>query len=211
MNPAKSSKYHHGDLKNCLIGCGLEILSKDGIQGLSLRNVAKRAGVSEAAPYRHFKDKEALIAAIGEQGFIRLAARLETVAEEHSEEAKILFFQSGLAYVHFARENPDAMRVMFRFRNADGEMEYPALQEAVDEAFSFLIDMVEYCQHAGLARPGHPMPLALSAWSAVHGLSMLLIDNCISNEVLQGIDDQSLLLTTLEIVLHGWQATPDTL
>jgi AcrR family transcriptional regulator len=208
MSP-KGSNYHHGDLKNSLISSGLEILTGDGIQGLSLRKVAKKAGVSEAAPYRHFKDKEALIAAIAEQGFIRLAGKLDAVMAEHSEDAKALFFQSGLAYVQFARDNPDAMRVMFRFRNADGEVEYPALQEAADEAFAFLIDTVEYCQQAGLARMGHPMPLALSAWSAVHGLSMLLIDNCISNEVLQENDDQSLILTTLEIVLQGWQSTKE--
>ncbi|MDA0347102.1 MAG: TetR/AcrR family transcriptional regulator [Verrucomicrobia bacterium] len=206
----KGSKYHHGDLKNSLIRCGLEILSEDGKQGLSLRKVAKKAGVSEAAPYRHFKDKEALVAAIAEQGFIRLAALLDSVAAKHSEDAKSLFFQSGLAYVQFARQNPDSMRVMFRLRNVDGGVEYPALQEAADEAFSFLIDMVEYCQQAGLARLGHPMPLALSAWSAVHGLSMLLIDNYISKEALQGTEDQSLILATLEIILQGWQTSTET-
>ena len=210
MIPTKSSKYHHGNLKNSLISCGLEILSEDGMQGLSLRKVARRAGVSEAAPYRHFKDKEALIASIAEQGFIRLAALLDAVANEHSEDAKSLFFQSGLAYVQFARQNPDSMRVMFRFRNADGRVEYPALQEAADEAFSFLIDLVEYCQQEGLARLGHPIPLAISAWSAIHGLSMLLIDNCISDEVLQGNDDQTLVLAILEIVLQGWHTTKQT-
>jgi AcrR family transcriptional regulator len=164
--------------------------------------------VSEAAPYRHFKDKETLLAAIAEQGFIRLAERLEQVEEQYAEEARSLFYQSNRAYIQFARDNPHSMRVMFRFRNTEDEIRFPALQEAADEVFSYLIDIVEYCQQAGLARAGHPLPLALAAWATVHGLSMLLIDRCISPDVFHGSDENTMITAALDMVLTGWQAHP---
>ena len=71
--------YHHGDLKNALIQAGIEILSIEGVKGLSLRRVAKRAGVSHAAPYAHFKDKQALVAAISTEGYKKLFAQLTQI------------------------------------------------------------------------------------------------------------------------------------
>jgi len=209
FHPSKmGTNYHHGDLKNALIRSGLEILSTQGIQDLSLRKVARAAGVSEAAPYRHFKDKETLLAAIAEQGFIRLAERLEQMEEQYAEDARSLFYQSSRAYIQFARDNPHSMRVMFRFRNTEDEVRFPDLQEAADEVFSYFIDIVEYCQQAGLARAGHPLPLALAAWSTVHGLSMLLIDRCISPDVFHRSDENTMITAALDMVLTGWQAHP---
>ena len=202
------TKFHHGNLRSALIQGGLEILSQHGIQHLSLRKVAQSAGVSEAAPYRHFKDKEALLAAIAEQGFIRLSEQLEAVEEQFAEDAKTLFYRSCHSYIDFAREHPHSMRVMFRFRRAEDLSDYPELQDAADEAFSYLIDMVEYCQQEGLARPGHPLPLALAAWSTVHGLSMLLIDGCISPDVFEDNSQASLIRSTLDTLLAGWQHHP---
>ena len=72
--PSKTREYHHGDLRNALIQAGLAILAEEGTHALSLRAAARRSGVSHAAPYRHFADKEALLAAIAEQGFNTLAA-----------------------------------------------------------------------------------------------------------------------------------------
>ena len=130
--------FHHGDLRNALIQSGLQILAEESIQALSLRKVARLAGVSEAAPYRHFKDKEALLAAIAEQGFIQLSERLEAVEAQFAEQADKLFYQSCRTYIDFALENPHAMRMMFRFRKSEGLSDYPGLQDAADEAFSYL-------------------------------------------------------------------------
>lgn len=198
------TRFHHGNLRTALIQSGLEILAGDGIQGLSLRKVAKSAGVSEAAPYRHFKDKEALLAAIAEQGFIRLSERLESVEKQFSQDAKSLFYQSSRSYIDFARENPHAMRIMFRFRPDNSLEDYPELQDASDEAFSYLIDLVEYCQQEGIAQDGHPLPLALSIWSTIHGLSMLLIDGCIAPDVFHGNSEEEMIQTTLNTILAGW-------
>jgi len=80
--------YHHGDLKNALISAGVEILAREGIGALSLRKVAKKAGVSHSAPYAHFKDKQALIAAISIEGFKKLLAELQNTVEKTSERSE---------------------------------------------------------------------------------------------------------------------------
>ncbi|MBI3152701.1 MAG: TetR/AcrR family transcriptional regulator, partial [Chloroflexi bacterium] len=98
----KKKTYHHGDLKNALIKAGVEILAKDGVSGLSLRKVAMRAGVSHAAPYSHFADKQALIAAISTEGFRQLYERVSGVAEEYKSQPQKQLVEAAWAYVQFA-------------------------------------------------------------------------------------------------------------
>src|SRR5215472_18740503 len=105
--------YHHGDLRHALIQAGLELLAEGGAQSLDLRKVARRAGVSHAAPYRHFADKQALIAAINEEGFHMLAERIRSTLREVSDEPFEQLLAVALAYVRFAQENPWLMREMF--------------------------------------------------------------------------------------------------
>ena len=195
--------YHHGDLKNALIRSGLELLASEGRQALSLRKVAHRAGVSEAAPYRHFQNKEALLAAIAEQGFLQLAERLQAVAETHTDNAQSLFFQTGQAYIEFAFHNPDAMRVMFGQGSLGGLDSFKGLKEASDEALGYLVDVVEFCQLEGLAKEEHPLPLALAFWSVLHGLSMLSIDRFVRDHLEEDSHSRSLSQNTLEIFLKG--------
>lgn len=208
MLPDSSKSYHHGDLKNALIIAGLEILAESGISDLSLRKVSKRAGVSEAAPYRHYKDKEALLTEIAEQGFLRLSALLEQTENEYANDPRELFYQMGLTYLQFARRNPDSMRIMFRNRNELDAQQVAHLQEASDLVFNCLIDLVEYCQQAHIARDGHPLSLALNYWTSIHGLSILLIDYGLSPEITQNQTDETLARSTLDNVLQGWQGNP---
>jgi AcrR family transcriptional regulator len=109
----KPKTYHHGDLRNALIQAGLGILAEGGAQELDLRKVARRAGVSHAAPYRHFADKQALIAAINEEGFHLLAERIRSSLREVTDEPLEQLLGVALAYVRFAQENPWLMREMF--------------------------------------------------------------------------------------------------
>ena len=99
--------YHHGDLKNALIQAGVEILAEEGLGGLSLRKVAKQAGVSHAAPYSHFKDKQALIAAISTEGFKQLHTKIRAVLKKHQAEPEILLVETAWAYLQFALNEPD--------------------------------------------------------------------------------------------------------
>src|SRR5713101_10130495 len=99
----KPKPYHHGDLRNALIQAGLEMLSEGGAAALDLRKVAREAGVSHAAPYRHFADKQALIAAINEEGFRRLAERIQCALREVSDGAFEQLQAIARVYVQFAR------------------------------------------------------------------------------------------------------------
>ena len=105
--------YHHGDLKNALIKAGIQILSKEGLSGLSLRRVAKKAGVSHTAPYAHFADKQALIAAISTEGYHQLYEQLTTTVETNHGNPQNLLVEVGWAYVQFALKDPELFKVMF--------------------------------------------------------------------------------------------------
>ena len=105
--------YHHGDLRNALIGAAGQVLTAKGSAGLSLREVAKVAGVSHAAPYRHFRDKAALLRTLAQGGFERLAAAIATVAgsKPHNPEQKLI--EAGVVYVRLAVQNPAITQLMF--------------------------------------------------------------------------------------------------
>src|ERR1051326_1003237 len=105
--------YHHGDLKNALIKTGIEILAKEGIEGLSLRKVAQRAGVSHNAPYSHFPDKQSLIAAISTEGFYQLYTELDATILAYPKNPKNQLQQGALAYVQFALNITDTFKIMF--------------------------------------------------------------------------------------------------
>src|SRR5512133_2982244 len=98
----QEKKYHHGDLKNALIQAGVEILAKDGLHGLSLRNVARKAGVSHAAPYAHFSDKQALIAAISTEGYKLLYDQLDTAILAFAGDVHQQLIEIAWTYVQFA-------------------------------------------------------------------------------------------------------------
>lgn len=177
VNMQKSRKphtYHHGDLRNALIRTSLEILRNEGANALTLRAVARRANVSHAAPYRHFESKEALLAAIAEEGFRELTTRLSAARERSSTNPRGLFEEIAWAYVKFAQDNPDHLRVMFSDLITDWDA-YPALRAAGLEAFQLLVDMVRDGQAAGFVRQGSAQHMAVAGWSTVHGLALLLI------------------------------------
>jgi len=171
-----SKRYHHGDLRNALIRAGLTILAQEGVDGLDLRKVARAAGVSHAAPYRHFADKQALLAAIAEQGFEQLAARMSAALAEAPEDAPSQLALLAHAYVRFAFEHPAHMREMFSGLTAE-RAAYPALHAAAKSAFQQVIQVVQHGQSQQAIGPGDPASLATVVWSQIHGITMLLIED----------------------------------
>ncbi len=167
-------RYHHGDLRRALLGAALVLVEREGKAALTLRAAARLLGVSEAAPYRHFADKEALLVAVAEDGLRTLATFLREAAAPHEAEPARRFQALGVAYVTFATVHPAHFRVMFTAVPAE-QSAYPSLAEAYEGVFSLLIDAIVACQHRGLVRKSDPRALALAAWSTVHGLADLVV------------------------------------
>jgi AcrR family transcriptional regulator len=172
----KPPAYHHGDLRNALIQAGLELLAEGGAQQLDLRKVARRAGVSHAAPYRHFEDKQALIAAINEEGFLRLAERIQSTLREVPGEPFEQLLGVALAYVRFAQENPWLMREMFSGLTIERET-FAGLHTASKAVYKLYAEVVRRGQEDGTIVDGDPAALAGVLWSVLHGLAMLIIEN----------------------------------
>ena len=180
----KKKSYHHGDLKNALIEAGADILSKEGVSALSLRKVAQKAGVSHAAPYAHFADKQALIAAISTEGYKKLYEQIAQVAEQNRSEPLRRLVESSWAYVQFALDEPDHFKVTLSGM-IEKEQDYPALVEIARQTFSLVVEIVTQCQQAGILRQGAPDLTAVSVWAQIHGFVTLLLENQISHTVLE--------------------------
>jgi AcrR family transcriptional regulator len=177
--------YHHGDLKNALIKAGVEILSKEGMEGLSLRKVAQRAGVSHSAPYAHFTDKQSLIAAISTEGFNQLYAELDAAILAYPKNPKKQLQQGARAYVQFALNNTDTFKIMFS-GVLEKEKDYPSFVEISSKTFQRVVDVVRACQEAGLLRSTSAEMMAVAVWGQVHGIISLALEGQISHTVLDG-------------------------
>jgi len=164
--------YHHGDLREALLRAAIDLVADVGPRGFTLREAARRAGVSHNAPYRHFRDKEELLAAVAAEGFRELTRAMLGAAASQPTALERLS-RSGLAYVAFALRRPEHFAVMFDtpFSSAD----YPECAEAAKEAFETLVRFVEACQQDGSLPPGDTLRRALAAWSLVHGIAKLAI------------------------------------
>jgi AcrR family transcriptional regulator len=164
--------YHHGNLREALVEAAQALIAETGPAGLTIAEAARRAGVSPGAPYRHFRDAEALLAEVALRGFEQLAAAL-TLAWKGGKPEPIQAFETlGRAYLAFARAEPAYYAAMFEARvDAEG---HPALAAASDLAFSVLRDAAETLTAlaSGAARPPALM-VALHVWAMSHGIASL--------------------------------------
>lgn len=166
--------YHHGDLRRSLLDATLALVRAEGPRGVSLRAAARRVGVSPAAPYRHFADREAMMAAVAEEGFRALEAALRAAAERGGADPVVRLQALGVEYVRFALARPSHYRVMFGAEIPD-RAAHPALAAAADAAFAGLAAVVAEGQRAGKLRAGDAAELARVCWALVHGLADLLV------------------------------------
>ncbi len=173
-----SKPYHHGDLRRALIEAAVEIAREHGADEVSLRRVARHAGVSHAAPYHHFPDRTALIAAVAEVGFRALANDVSAV-ERSIESPRERLHEAGVAYVVFAVSNPEQFRLMFSREIADSTP-YPDLHAAAADARAGLERAVA-ASRLGSGTTSEPIDVA-AAWALVHGLATLIIDGQLGNE-----------------------------
>jgi len=176
MSTSPRSTYHHGDLRAALLDAADGLLDEGGAGAVSLREAARRAGVSATATYRHFADKESLLAALAARGFDAFAAALAAAADGAQEPLASM----GQAYVRFAVARPGRFRLMFGTAVAD-RSRHPELLAAVERA-----------SEGFRARTREKWPSAhslamLRAWSMIHGLSHLVLDG-----MLPGYDAEEL-------------------
>lgn len=197
--------YHHGDLRQALVDAAIALLREGGVPALSLRAAARKAGVSQAAPYRHFADHADLLAAVAADGFARLREVMIEAARGGPSPREGL---RGLAraYVRFGIRHPAEYRVMFGAETA-GHSRFPELEKQSSSVYQLLVDGIVGLQQLGLVRPGDPMAIALTVWSTMHGLVTLVLDGLAPFDrqrkpaVTDGLEDQVTMAT--EILMFG--------
>ena len=163
--------YHHGNLREVLLKATVALIGEVGPQAFTLREAARRAGVSHNAPYRHFASKDELLGAVAAEGFERLAAAMrKAMAPGKSVRERLELCGSG--YVEFALRWPNHLLVMFDMPSAGGGQNRK-IQSIGEDAFRVLLDCIVEAQRAGDLPPGDPLPLAWTAWSLVHGIAKL--------------------------------------
>ena len=196
MNEKKSDSYHHGDLRQALLEASIDMIANEGLESLTLRALSRRIGVSRTAPYRHFADKSALLAAVAEEGFKLLYEALESAGDD--TDALRHLKATGIAYVNFAIDNPTHYRLMFDGGSVDISA-FPELVSAAQTVFDYLLAMIERGQDKGVIKAGESRPYAYVVWSGVHGLSSLLIDN----QVMPPMDMEVLINLTTQAIIDG--------
>lgn len=165
--------YHHGNLRDALVTAALDLLEREGT-AFTLRAAAKAVGVSHTAPYNHFPDKAALLAAVAIRGFETLERAVEAARVAAGADPGAQLAATGEAYVLFAAKHPALFRLMFGPRSDDAHSE--AVQAASLSAFEALVRVMRDGIAAGTFRPGDARACAFTAWSLVHGMAQLAID-----------------------------------
>jgi AcrR family transcriptional regulator len=168
------ANYHHGELPATIMSLALEHIEAAGTEKLSLRALARQAGVSATAPYRHFPTKNCLIAALATQGFEKLGCRTKAIVEQDLP-LEDKFIAMGLGYIEFAMENPTAYQLMFGAVLADFS-EYAMLHNAATQSYDVVLELLS----ALTEEKGLKVDLDMFGgvvWSSVHGIASLLINN----------------------------------
>jgi len=169
---AREGAYHHGNLREALIQAARELIKEKGPAGFTFADAARSAGVSPAAPYRHFRDREALLADVAREGFTRFEAMLTTGWANGKPDALTAFHNVGRAYLAFAREEPAFYSAMFEAGLPfEGD---PDLREAADRAFAVLRRAADaFCARLPSDRRPPALMMSLHLWALAHGIASL--------------------------------------
>jgi AcrR family transcriptional regulator len=170
----KGADYHHGDLRRALVEATSRLVEEYGLEAFTLRAAARLAGVSDGAPYHHFTDREALLAAVAEQGFLALHTEMSESADRERGDPRKRSLAMGVAYVLFAARHPAQFRLMFG-PLVHSRDRYPELAAAAARTYQLVRNGLAQSPDARLDRISARSAM-LNRWALVHGLSMLAID-----------------------------------
>lgn len=200
---AQSAKrYHHGALRQALMDAAMAAVEQDGAEKVSLRNLARSLGVSATAPYRHFTDRDSLLTAVAARGFEEFADSLEDSAAGDQSPSHGLMAM-GRTYLDLALKRPNLYRLMFTYPLSGDNPEEPTRLEHADRASAVLDRVVEW-HFKNLGRPEVTKEaVALAAWSGVHGLALLLMDNRIELTKSEGFNVDALIDQVIAAQLSG--------
>lgn len=176
--------YHHGNLKTALIEAGKQLLISKGITGLSLRETAKAAGVSHTAPYRHFRDKDALLAAIAESGFTDLAAALDETIQAYPGDPEKQLVEAAVVYIKLAITHLEMHQLMY-VSSIDEDSMSDSYIETRQQTFNALTRIIKNGQKKAVFNKSPTHELAISAWSLIHGYTMLVTAGHLSGSLKQ--------------------------
>lgn len=213
--------YHHGDLRRAILEAAERLVAREGPDRVSLRAIAREAGVSSAAPYHHFEDRESILAGVAAAGFRTLGAALvEALTRTEPVSPLDPLRAAGVAYVRFAVDNPEVFRLMFGGALSDRER-WPELKEASGATWGVLESMLRRGgPAAGTAigiegravrpdtgrRDGSGLPVvAVATWSLVHGLAFLLIEGMLDEEAAM-VDPDATTWEVLQLLGPGLRA-----
>jgi AcrR family transcriptional regulator len=176
-NPPEKQPYHHGDLRAALMAAALKLIDRHGVKGFTLKDAARMAGVSIAAPYRHFADKEALLRAIQEEGFAAFDAAL-AASRNPASTPKEQLIELGLAYLRFALGHPAHIRVMFGMAGKALPPDPTELRHG-QIGYALLVESVAALDPHAPEDLQHD--LVVASWSIVHGYALLQLDGVLAS------------------------------
>ncbi len=200
----KKTGYHHGDLREALICAAKQLIQEKGPEGFSMAEACRIAGVSAAAPYRHFADRDDLVGAVASQGFDSLTKRGKAERDKHPAGSVESIVSLGQAYVKFAADEPAIFRLMFASHKGEDAFQ-ESVTEQGDRCFNILLKAVEAFRAEKGLTDKNTLEIALPLWTIVHGTACLLIDRDFE-AVAPGTDPDVLVRVATEGFLAGISA-----
>lgn len=163
--------YHHGNLRTALLVQAERTVREQGVDQLSLRELARQVGVSHGAPRRHFPDRQALLDALAEAGFERLGAELQSAVARAGDDFEARLRATAAAYVRFATRDAALLELMFAGKHRE---QAGALHDAAERAFSIMLELIEQGQADGILEPGDPERVGLVLLATIQGIATLV-------------------------------------
>jgi len=185
--------YHHGNLRAALLAEAERTLREEGVDRLSLRDLARQAGVSHAAPRRHFADRQALLDALAAAGFLRLSDELRAAIEDAGDDYEAQLRAAAIAYIRFATRDAALLELMFTAKRGE---QSAALRDAFGRVYAAVDGMVRQGQQAGTLRHGDPDRTRLLLFATMQGIAALVTTGAVDAGQIDGLIADAVALFT---------------